>query len=349
MTVYLFLALILASALIKPKNICNTYIIMFLLCFFGFFRGEYVGDDVLIYCKNIERTTFSPSTWSYFTTFEAGYNILIAIYNLFFAKPLFFIGLCNIFFVVAFYKYAKNKTAMIAMAFFLMYMMGYYLMSYNIIRQFFAISLCLLAFCKVDFEQMTRKQACYLGCYVFFVAVFFHNTALCFFAYYLYYFLRKKVINNYLFFSIVLLTSIVIYKLDLISQLLGALNIFFFNEKTTAYLLAATTGATEEVGYSFLRILLDSSFIIFLLYKLKKVNAYLFLMIAGQIFVNIFGALNPLFARVPTLLFVIAIPQICEVWKIDKISKSVIGIYSILLFSNFLSKNYAGVIPYTFM
>lgn len=348
MIIYISLALLLCLFLLFPKRKDLVFLAMGLLCFFGLFRGETVGADVLIYCKNIERTTFAPSTWSYYTSFEPGYNIIIAFYNLFFSKPLWFIGLCNVFFVFAYYKYSKVKVKNILLSFFFVYMIGYYLASYNIIRQYFAISLCLLLATKFNFEDISTKKCINLAVCIIFIALMFHNTTLSLLSVFIYITLKKYIQDKIFFADMLLILSIVIYKLNIIPTYLGSLNLFLLNEKTTNYYYAAITGAVEETGYSFLRILLDSSFVAFLMHKNKSINAYIFMMLVAQVFVNLFGSLNPLFARVPTVLFVLSIPIICKVWEEEKSSKAVIISYCIIIFTNLLIKNYGIVIPYMF-
>lgn len=352
MTIYIILAIIISCCLLRDKknDVKYAVIICSLLSFFGFFRGQSVGTDVSIYCKNISHTTFDPVTWSHYTSFENGYNILIAVYNLFFDEPLYFIGLCNIFYIFAFYKYAKSKTTNICLALFFMYMNCFYLNSYNIIRQFFAMSICLLLLSNINLENTTKKENLIIGITVTLTALLFQNTVISLLSIFGYIYFKKWIYNKVTLFNLTIVISVAISGMDFVPNLLsGFSDIFLLNEKTTSYFQAAATGGVEETGFSLLRIIIDSVFLIFISYKVCHIDAYLYMMYLGRLFINLIASINPLFDRVPMILFLLSIPLIEKVWKKDKLSKAVVFLYSCAIFINFMAKNYAVVIPYKFM
>lgn len=352
MLVYLFLALFILFLFTfsrkKKKQVYN--VIIFLMCFFGLFRGRSVGLDVDKYCLNISRTTFNPSTWNYHPVFEDGYNILIAVYNTIFDNPLFFVGLCNVFFVLAWNHYNKKKNERFEIGLLALYLLGYYIQSYNIIRQYFALGLMLLILAKIDLENMKLKDHIILTVCIWIVGTLFHNSVYILMLIPIYYIIKSCQLYNKMTCFILIATSAIVFYLDIISNALGVFSdLFFINEKTNGYYQSALIGNVEEEEYSFLRIILDNTFLLFLLFRAKSIGVFAYLYIAGQLFINLFSPLNTLFVRISCVLFIVGIPFIVSVWDSgNRLDKLFILIYAAAIFINLLVKNYGLAQPYVF-
>lgn len=347
MLIYIAIGLlVLFPVFLKIKKQEVNFFIVFVLCFLGLLRGQTVGTDVEIYCHNIVHTTFDPATWNYETTFEDGFNILIAIYNLFSEKPLFFIGLCNVFFVLSFYKYVRHSVTDTSLSFFILYYLGYYIQSYNIIRQFFAISIVLLLFNKYDIEKLNKKNIIIISLWIIFLGVFFHNSIYILLIFIVYYIIKDTKFNSKYIYYLLLVGSFTLFNSDIIRGFLSnSIGIFLINDKITSYYNAALTIGMSE--YSLVRVFLDTLFYLFIVYKSCNINIYVFFVVVAQIFINLFSPLNTLFARVPIILFIISIPLIVRIWRANGVmTKLIIFIYLLLILTNIIIKNYANVQPY---
>ena len=346
----MFLYILLAIIILIPVFVKSTRgwhnFIVFLLCFFGFFRGRTVGTDVDIYCRNIVRTTFDPQSWNFYTVFEPGYNILIAIYNAFFNNPLFFIGLCSVFFILSYNYYLKCKNEYASIGLFILYMLGYYLQSYNIIRQYFALSIMLLLLSKYDLDRLKKKELLFICILIILVGTLFHNAIYILLCIPIYHIIKDTWLNKKTWYYVVVIASYVIFYLDIVRIFLGRYNFFLINEKTNNYYSAALESTDSD--YSMLRILLDTLFCIYIIFKTKRIDAYLFLMVVAQVFTNLFASLNPLFVRIPVILYIISIPLLVQIWVFGQKTKPILISYFLIIFINTLIKNYGMVQPYVF-
>ncbi len=354
MTVYLIMAALIFSLIfidgVKLKR--RYYFILFLLCFLGLFRGQSVGLDVLKYCINIRHTTFNPNSWNYYTVFEDGYNALIASYNyLIGGTPLFFIGLCNLLFIFAWNIYAKSKTNDYYVALFVLFFSGFYNQSFNIIRQYFALSIMLLVLSKVHLEGLNKVGVVMIIIVTIFVGTFFHNSIYILLFIPLYYFINHLKINIKILCYVLLLSSFVIFYLDVIKNILSSYGYFYLvNEKTNGYFQTSLEDFSESNDYSLYRIVFDNLFCLYVIYKSRHANIYLYLYILGQTFVNLFAPLNTLFARMSGVLLIPAIPAIVSIWSDAGSNRNrlVVTLYLFVLFSNLMIKNYGQTIPYVF-
>lgn len=320
-------------------------LIVFILCFLGLFRGRTVGRDVDLYYRNIARTDFNPQTWNFHTYFESGYNVLIASYNYLFTNPLFFIGLCDVFFVLAYNHYSKVKTKNACLCLFILHMLGYYLQSYNIIRQYFATGIMLLVLSLFDMENLKKKEIMVLCAIILFVGTFFHNTIYILLCLPLYHLIKNRFNKKWIYFGL-LLGSFFIFQLDIVRTLLRRLDFFFINAKSNAYYYSALE--TGESEYSFLRALLDTSFLMYVVFEAKRINIYMFMLVAAQVFVNLFSSLDTLFVRVAVVLYILSIPFLTQIWEYSRKSRLVLMTYFLIIFINVLIKNYGNVQPYVF-
>lgn len=347
MAIYIILALLVSfSFFIKRKKEWNAFILI-CLSIIAIIRGKSVGLDVEKYYNRILTITFDTSNWhGSIPDFEDGYNYLIAIFNSVLNAPMVFIGLCTVFYILSFNRYIRKYETSGCVGLFLMYMLGYYIQSFNIIRQYFALGLVLLFLSYVDIENNTNKQKLLFAGIIFFVGTFFHNTAYMFLSAFIYYYINKKKYFTKKYMVILLVITCVLYQFGIVKGILQNLGIgFLLNEKTNMY-YQSSIDTQREIIYSFYRLLLDNIFLIYLIIKSKKIDIFGFFYIFGQLCINLFASLNPLFARISIVLFVAAIPFTARIWIEDKSTRKFILIYVTLIFINLLSKNYGEFLPY---
>lgn len=325
------------------------YFIICLLCFLGLFRGQSVGVDVAKYCVNIKHTSFDPTTWNYYTVFEDGYNYIIAAYNCIIGgPPLIFIGLCSVFFVLSWDTYAKNKVSNYGIALFVLFFLGYYNQSYNIIRQYFALSIMLFILSKYDLEKINKKGNLILITTVLFVGTYFHNSIYLLLLIPLYSILRKANLIQKKFFYIMIAGTTLIFCSGVVRDFLGAYSSAFFliNAKTDSYFHTSLEDIIDANEYSVIRLLIDNAFCLYMIYKSPKLDIYVFLYMCGQIVINLLAPLDVLFARLSGVLIIPAIPAVINIW--NKKTKYVIIFYLFIMFGNLIAKNYGDTIPYLF-
>lgn len=348
MFIYIAIAILL---LFIPKDgikakLWNNCIIL-ILALVGLLRNETVGLDVKKYIINIQHTTFNPTSWNFYTVFEPGYNILIALFNSIIDNPMLFIGLSNVLYVICLNKYAKAKTHDYNLVILLIFLLGYYTQSFNIMRQYFAISVFLLYASYVDLNHLTKKQFVMTFLLILFLGMFFHNSTFIMFFLLLY---NIRIIRNntkriYLF--ILLICTYLIFYFHIIRQILEPLtSCFLLNSKTTAYFNAAMNEDNITDEYSIIRLTFDTLFALFVLFRIKKIDVYVFCYMIGQIYLNFSSSLNPLFIRLSSWMFIIGIIALCKLYNQSKLDKRIVLLYCIIIFINNLLKNYGGVIPY---
>ena len=325
----------------KQKKVYYELLIL-LLCLMGLFRGQTVGTDVIGYSNNIRHTTFDSQTWNYEIDFESGYNVLIACYNVIGDSPLFFIGLCNVFFILCWSHYNKVKCIKYDIGLMSLYMLGYYMQSYNIIRQYFALSMMLLVLSYYNVEKSKLRDDFLLLGAILAIGLLFHNSSLAFICIPIYKLIKNTFINTKWFYIGGVIASALLFYSKIIKDLLGtyAAGLFLLNEKSNTYFQHSLEGIVEEGEYSLFRMLFDTMFLLFLIFR-----TYMFF--CAQLFMNLFAPLNTLFARIPVVLVVASIPLIVNIWSCKgRIDKTVIILYFTIIFANVLIKNYGDFQPY---
>ena len=323
-------------------------IVVILLCLFGLLRGETVGSDIQVYLSNIRHTTWSPLSWNYATNFEAGYNLFIACWNSISDNSLLFLGLNNTLFVLGINYYGKKKVKHYNLFLLFVYFLGYYVQSFNIMRQYFAIGLLLFILANFEIEKLRKIELLYISLLILAVGLLFHNTVLIALVIPVYYLIQNTPINKRQNYVLAIILSATIFYLDIIRFLLSDYSsLFVLNEKATIYYQSSFIN--EEEKYSLLRILLDNIFFLYLIYIYKKIDIYIFMLSVARVFINLFAPLNVLFVRIPTVLLIISIPLYVKLWyKHDHVTKGVILLYAILIFTNIMIKNYGKFQPYLF-
>ena len=345
MVIYIIvLTLILVATYAKEQEGWNR-IVVFFLCFLGLFRSESVGKDVPGYLVNIHYTTWNSNTWNYYTNFEDGYNILIALWNSLFDAPMIFLGLCNVVFVLSVNNFAKKNTENPNLFLLFLYLLGLYFQSYNIMRQYFALALILLSFAYIDIEKPTTIQKTILLISILIVGYFFHNSIFVFVVLFVYYLLPHKFITKKAYYVILLFSMFFFLSKNAIVYLEPYMPSFILNEKTTIYMHRALEGEIENV-YSNYRIILDTIFVIYVVYIDKNKDVFTFLLVMSQIVLNIISPLNPLFARVSTNFLCVSIIVLTRIYKSNILQKNIVYSYCFIIFVNTLIKNYGNFIPY---
>ena len=354
MVIYLILEILILILVFFTTGQYKKYLyytIIALFCFIGLFRADTVGADVKLYCLNIQHTNFIPSSWNYYTNFESGYNILIAIYKYLCDNSLIFVGLCNVFFVLSWSYYNKAKNWKYDAGLMAFFMMGFYFQSFNIIRQYFALGIMLIILSHFNLRNLSRKDEILIACSSTAIGFLFHNSIFIFILVPLYNHIKESILNKKIFYYLILMVSAIFFYLGNVKKVLEEYtsHMFFINEKTTMYYQHSLQGITEEGDYSFFRILLDTFFLIYLTYRTKRIDIYLLMYVCGQVFINIFAPINTLYARVPVVFYIAASPLIVHLWRRKfTMDKAVVLLYLTIIFINVLIKNYGRFQPYIF-
>lgn len=349
MIVYIILLVLVVVAFFVCNHKYYKFVIG-ILALLALLRNKTVGADVSLYCANIARTSFNPRSWNFYSEFEDGYNLLIACYNFLFSNPLFFVGLSTFCFIISWNQYNIKKSDSKYLGLILFYMLGYYVQSFNIIRQYFALGLLIPFLLKYDMESSNVRNNIIEIAIIVFIGTFFHNSIYILLLIPLYNLLKLDTIfTKKIYFSLCILTMFV-FSAGIIRSYLGDFSsIYFLNDKANAYYQSSLSGSIDESEYSNLRFIFDNIFLLFLIKKTKSFNIYAFLYIMAQLFINLFAPLNVLFVRIASVLSLLGLPYISKIWfESNKTTHFVISIYASIIFVNLLIKNYGFFEPYLF-
>ena len=179
MAIYIIIIFLLLLSLCFPRKYDDKIVlpISAFLCLVAVLRGKTVGTDIRIYNRNFFHTTLDSSTWSEFgDTFEPGFSFLMGLYREFISKTdyLTFYGLCFLVFFLGFLYYVRTNDYPIKLSVFFFVFLGFYPMSFNYMRQFFAIGLFLFVSAKL----IKGKRYLWLLLAILGIGFFFHRSSL---------------------------------------------------------------------------------------------------------------------------------------------------------------------------
>lgn len=146
MVIYFFLYFMLALSLLLYKNKNQeqrlAYVFLFVFVILGISRTLSVGTDNQVYSMNFNSTTNNPGTWSKYTEFEVGFNVLIVFFKNFISTDYYiFMSFLYVMWIIAYYRYTKIFENGYLLTMFLSMGLLQFLTPYNIMRQYFALSL----------------------------------------------------------------------------------------------------------------------------------------------------------------------------------------------------------------
>lgn len=356
MTIYIIIIFVLLLSLCFPKKYDNKIVfpLSVFLCLVAVFRGKSVGTDILIYNNNFFHTTLDVSTWSKFgDTFEPGFSFLMGLYRELISKTdyLTFYGLIFLVFFLGFLYYVRINDYPIKLSVLFFVLLGFYPMSFNYMRQFFAIGLFLFASAKL----IKDKRYLWLFLIILCIGFFFHRSSLILLGFIPLLFLSEKgVAINKKWYILLVVASflIILVKQQFIDMVMNAnfvLNLFSSNEDRYLNYIEMNS----DMGY--LTSLMQSLFCIFVICITPKnmLSRFEFLgYLFGVIIYNIVSIISGVAVRFPIAYLLFSTMFFSLLWyrlqsKKAIIFKSTVIIYSLVYFIyNFLVLNKGEIVPY---
>lgn len=317
-------------------------------------RGKSVGTDIRIYNNNFFHTTLDTSTWSEFgDTFEPGFSFLMGFYREVISRTdyLTFYGLCFLVSFSGFLYFVRTNNYPVKLSVFFFVLLGFYPMSFNYMRQFFALGL----FLCISAKLIKNKRYLLLFLTILVIGVFFHRSSLVLLGFIPLLFLSEKgiTVKKIWYILLVVVSFLVILVkqqlIDMFMNMNSALALFSSNEDRYMNYLESST----DMGY--LTSLMQSLFCIFVIYitpkpMLSRLDflGYLF----GVIIYNIASVISGIAIRFPIAYLLFSTMFFSSLWyelqfNKARIFKSTVVVYSLVYFIyNFLILNKGEIVPY---
>lgn len=228
-----------------PKNKLLLLVTVITMLFVGFFRGKYVGTDYLSYCEDYEYLTSLDRISQIRGRTELGFFYLLYFLNNLHIPYFVVYGSMFAFTLVSFIKFASYKNVDKSWFLFLFFMLGYYFMSFNIIRQLLTIGIIL------NFIPLLEKKKYINFCLaVSFVSLILHKSELIFILLIpLHYYCKKNKTINKRFLFLTCISSFVIYYLGknyLFYYILTLISLFGMSDQYSLYIELASE--RESIG-----------------------------------------------------------------------------------------------------
>ena len=350
-TVYILLGIALLLTKKKQDKKC-ALVFLFVLLILGISRSLSVGADNLVYSMNFNATTENPGTWSKYTEFESGFNVLIVLFKNFISKDYYvFMGFLYIVWIIAYYRYLKIFKLGYLLPMFLGMSLCLFTTSYNIMRQFFALSLYSFV---LPLLLKDRKIAYVIACVC--IGFLFHRSVIALaivgillFDKFDFLFKNKKLLIIVIAFSF-LLNFASDFLLSIFNRYIG-----FFELLGDRYAGYISHAEYEDEKGSKLGALLDTGMACMAVFSLNEKGRFykLFIIFTGcsVLIQNILGPLFVIFLRVATNFawmrsFVYASIILDKNKRYSKTINVVIYLYCIFIFTKAMVKGFDIIIPY---
>ena len=349
---YLFVLLLSICKIRRIQK--KSFLILFILFFLCVFRASSVGLDYSGYVKNFMRMRDNPASWDYYIPCEFGFNYILYFIKKYISSQFFIAyGILGCIYIVGFYNMCRKSFCNIRVALLLFVLLGSYLLSFNLVRQCFALGVFMFTFSLMDMQKKSRRYILVLM--ILLITYFFHNSMIVLLVMFVYYtpcydklFSKRNII-------LLILLSVVCFKTKIVvaigEQLVGNIS---YSSKGISYFLNSVTVEHEE--YSFLKLLYISLFSIYVVCISKNTNnIFFFLYIIGIFFLNILCPLRVEFIRLYEIFSCLSIPYLAQLWnenpvnKLGTYYKPILLVYSSIIFFNILIKNYGVITPYIFL
>lgn len=305
-TIFNFLSRILGN-----KNISNAFL-LFSILIASFVAGvRYgVGTDFFTYEQWFKHYLFYPVSWNNFL--DIGFVLLIKVLQIFTNNPQYLFLVSALITYIFVMTFIKQNTALYDLGFFLFITLYFYYSSFNIMRQWIAISIFLYAL-KFAFNKNFIKYLIYI-----LLASSFHISALLTLPVYYVFKVKISVKNIFILFIISFLVATNFQKLILnIANILPIIGV----ERYTSYFDSsfATSGGG---GWAYFIILVVTLLFMFI-YKEKYTSVNKFgemhfsLIILATVF-SFFAPFNMIFSRVQLYLMpiiIVCIPNLVNIQK----------------------------------
>lgn len=357
MEIYVLIGIfILIAASMSPKNKTIFYVFCFLFSLVGFLRSQNVGTDCLGYSSAFRSITFDPQTWNRILPFEPGFNVLCAFFKQYVSfTPMTLWGLISVIYTFGLAKFFQKYTSNINIALLLFYLLGTYMLSFNIMRQSFAFGLLAFVFAFINIEKMQKRDYIKLIAMIVACAILFHPTMYILLIVPLVSFvLSRWTIPKRLLYIVIIISFLCFYFNIAINHIMEITDRLGMEGKLINYAIR-NAQFEEDSGYSLLKVSLISIWTVYLIrISPSKPDIFLVLFVAGVVFLNLFGGLVVEFARIFEILNVFGIIYMARMWTVNKnyqqvyLHRIATLCYGIILFANILIKNYGGIVPYEF-
>lgn len=333
-------------SIISKKYDKYTFPLSFIyLGFIGFFRSSSVGADVEVYSNNFISTTSDPSTWSQYTEFEPGFSYLIVLFKTYISNdPMLFLSFVFLVTLIGFFYFIEKVSDRPIITLFLYITLAYYVISFNAMRQSFALSLLML-FIPYLFKE--KKNILFI-ILVIIISQLIHRVLVVLILLTLY---DNKYIQS-LFNKRNILISLAIAFLLFMKKDWIVSQIGYFDFINPRYLMHLR--AIPEVEASPITTFSHTFFCaLSVLVSYDTKNKYLFSYVLGIIFLNLLSAINTLFIRVADVFLILGLIYITHLWcnipniKIRYFYRFACICYVITYITNFIFKNFGFIVPYS--
>ena len=349
-----FLILPMAYILPRDKNIFYFFCIVFAII--GFLRSQNVGTDCIPYSSAFNYITFDPNTWNRIVPFEPGFNVLCAFFKQYVSySPMLLWGLIPVIYTFCLAKFFQKYTYNINIALLLFYLLGTYFLSYNIMRQSFALALITFVFASVNLEKMQKHDYIKLVLAILACAILFHSVMFILLIVPLVsFYLSKWNIRKSILYIAVIVSFLCFYSNVAINYIMEVIDGFGVEGKLINYAIRnAQVG--EDSGYSLLKVSLISIWTMYLIkISSPKPDIFIILHVIGVVFLNMFVGLVVEFARIYEIFNLFGIVYMARMWMQNEKNKHIclyriyVVFYGLILFINILIKNYSNIVPYEF-
>lgn len=340
MTIYFIILFFIIFIGLNIRKERQSFIISFLLFLTLCLRKKTVGIDLLAYLnifKDVARFNFKELlTYD----MEKGYIFFNKLLSIFTTNERIFIIIYSFFLMIFIKKYIDKYSKIKWLSYFLFITLSYYGMTFNIIRQFFAMSILLLSLEDIKKRNLKKFIFYYL------ISISFHYTAIFFILLYIIYPLKIDI--KYLFYLLIGITFNFLFLSQIIEILLNII---------PKYSIRYADIIKKGEGEKLLIMLLFVFIIAFILKKgsIKEGEIKIFYHMMGiAVYLQSFALGFSLFTRIVnyfSISMIILIPNLVFNQKNKKIKS--LGIFLIILLTMIyyrisLNQNLSKIVPYQF-
>lgn len=178
MSIYIIIFVLFLIGLFIHGRERYHYAIMIgiLLLFLGVFRDNTVGTDIslkLWYHRNWFWATWNPTTWNKGTPFEPGFNVYMVFLKSIYPSYHFFYGTSFFLTFCGFAYFLKKHSKDLLLSVFILYALFFYCTMFNIVRQLFCASLCVII---LHYYLIGKLKAVYYIGIVISISLLFHSS-----------------------------------------------------------------------------------------------------------------------------------------------------------------------------
>jgi hypothetical protein len=356
MFIYLFLLVLFFIFIFIPRHydkITFPFIVSFILLIGGL-REKTVGADTGgSYYDSFIITELEQRTWNQVTPMEPGFNYLIGFfktyiinnYYIFYGFLFFFTNYCMVLFLKIYSHRPIVATALV-------YMFFIYCISFNVMRQYFALGIILVFFVfYMKHISVVRLLIFIIGVIV--TSFLIHATTLVFITLpVLVYLSRKKISKNFLILTLVVSFLLFFFKKNVFNVILKMSGLF--DQRRQEYLYYAIVQFSSlTINRIKMLMILVFGIVITMLNQKKDFSFY-------AIFIYCIGTLAiypviPITHRIWDMFLFLGTPSLTNIgWGKSKLTNKTqlvtyrcfLFLYTLIYFLNNLYRNYGGILPY---